>query len=233
MKNFSHSRDSTYWATEYPCSYSVLSLESISETRAKARPLLAVVMPVTEFKCCAPNNQLSSWLVLMQVILFLVQIFRQCLSTICKLVSFFLFNEVSSFFEAFSGSCYQLPAILDLSAFELCDLMFCKSCCFLLHFLLVSWQFPWFIFLLSFLCFRCDTWGGREITYCLQALITHSAELFFKTGHVYPTIWLKTFALSWGGGYICWCYFEHLGAWRELSAPPGDFWLTLRNLAHS
>lgn len=97
MKNFSHSRDSTYWATEYPCSYSVLSLESISETRAKARPLLAVVMPVTEFKCCAPNNQLSSWLVLMQVILFLVQIFRQCLSTVCKLVSFFLFNEVSYF----------------------------------------------------------------------------------------------------------------------------------------
>lgn len=96
----------------------------------------------------------------------------------------------------------------------------------------LSWQFPWFIFL-SLLCIRHDTWGGREITYCLQALITHSAELFFKIDHVYPTIWLKTFSLSWGDGYICWCYLEHLGKWRELSAPPGEFWHTLRNIAHT
>lgn len=131
------------------------SWKSISENRAEARHPLAVVIPVTEFKCCAPNNQHFSWVLLMQVIsvsCVLVQIFSQCLKTIYLIAHIcVLFNEMSSFFEAFfSGAWYQLPVILDLSAFGLCDLMFCKSSYLLLHFLLVSWQFPWFFFSLPF-----------------------------------------------------------------------------------
>lgn len=74
------------------------------------------------------------------------------------------------------------------------------------------------IYFCSFLCFRHDTWGGREITYWLQALITHLAELFFKTDHVCPTVCLKVLSLSWGDGCVCWRYLENLGKWRELSA---------------
>lgn len=65
MENFSHSWDSTHWATEYPCSCGVLGLEG---ALVRTRPPLAVVVPVTEFKCCAPNNQHFSWVLLMQVI---------------------------------------------------------------------------------------------------------------------------------------------------------------------
>lgn len=197
MKNFSHSWDSTCWATEYPCSYSVLTFER-ALVRAEQKqdlfwllwflwPSLNAVLQTTSFFL----DWFWWWL-----FLSLGQIFSQCLS-IYKLISVFCSMKCHHFLRP----SFQVPGTSFLP-FLICQHLsfvtwcFCKNCYLLLHFLLVSWQFPWFIFLLSFLCFRRDTWGGKEITYWLQALITHSAELSFKIGHVCPTIWLKAFSLS-------------------------------------
>lgn len=232
MKNFSHSWDSTYWATEYPCSSSVVSLERALVRTEQKQDLfwllwwlwlsLNAVLQTPAFFLTGSDVGYFCFLCRFSGSVWALSIY--------KLISVFCSMKYHNVLRPSS----QVPGTSFLT-FSICQHLSFMTWCFarvVTSFctFYLSWQFPWFIFL-SFLCFRHDTWGGREITYCLQALITHSAELFFETDHVYPTIWLKTFSLSWGDGCICWCYLEHLGKWRELSAPPGGFWHTLRNLA--
>lgn len=177
------------------------SWKSISENRAEAKPHLAVVIPVTEFKCCAPNNQLFSWLVLMQVI-----------SVSCA-----AFQSVSEYYLFLSSYLCFVPWSVTIFWDLLLRCLVPASC----HSWFVSIWALWLDVLQGFLPLALPSSPDHSLS-----------RLFFKTNHVSPTIWLKAFSLSWGDGYICWCYLEHLAKWRELSAP-GDLWHTLTNLAHS
>lgn len=234
MKNFSHSWDSTHWATEYPCSCSVLSLERALVRTEQKQDLFCLLWCLwLSLNAVLQTTSIFFECFWCRLFLFLVQIFSQCLRTIYLIAHIcVLFNEMSSFFKAFfSGAWYQLPAILDLSAFGLCDLMFWgKSCYLLLHFLLVSWQFPWFFspFLSVFQAWYLRREGNNFKPWSL----TQQSCSLKLTISLLPSD-SKAFSLFWGDGCICWCYLEYLGKWRELSSPPGDFWHTLRNLARS
>lgn len=103
------------------------SWKRFSENRAEARPLLAVGMPVSEFKCCAPNNQLFSWLVLMQVISvscadFSVSVWVPC---IFEFISVFCSMKCHYFLRPSS----QVPSISFLS-FLICQHLSFVNWCF-------------------------------------------------------------------------------------------------------
>lgn len=69
VKKFSHSWDSTGWATEYPCSYSVLALERALVRTGQKQDLFWLLWCLwPSLNAVLQTTSFFSWLVLMQVI---------------------------------------------------------------------------------------------------------------------------------------------------------------------